>query len=182
MTLRELLNRVLDAGQLSRVFKVLYEEYYSEQPIDEIDRISCTYALVCRKLLELDTSLDGSKYHILVRECEDDLSDEDETYIDTCLFETQEEAVYAIDMTVWGELINMEVNTSVKLDDAATLAHILWEITFYGFSEDKIQLAKEELEVLIERIDSGEEELHEWKDMEKEFNRLKKGDDLEDDS
>lgn len=47
------------------------------------------------------------------------------------------EAAWAIELSPWEELLAMEVVTDLPLPDA--LAHILWEITFFGYSNDDVK-------------------------------------------
>ena len=57
----------------------------------------------------------------------------------------------------------------LKIKNDCLAAHILWEITFYGFTEEKVLAEHAELKKQLERIDSGEEELIPWEDIEKEL-------------
>lgn len=44
---------------------------------------------------------------------------------------------WAMEYTKWEHLLGMEVKTSYNIDD--TIAYLLWELTFVGFSQEKIQ-------------------------------------------
>ena len=48
-------------------------------------------------------------------------------------------------------LIDAEVQHDLPLDSDYILAHILWEITFYGFSSESIEEAKESLGEELDR-------------------------------
>ena len=44
-----------------------------------------------------------------------------------------------MDFTDWSEIIDMEVRNTIKISDVKVLSHIMWEITFWGFSQAKIK-------------------------------------------
>lgn len=46
-------------------------------------------------------------------------------------------ANYAMELTPWEELLAMDVVSDLPLPD--TLVYILWEITFFGYSNDKVK-------------------------------------------
>ena len=67
---------------------------------------------------------------------------------------------YGIDFLDWSELINKKIKTDFsdsELTGSEILAHILWEITFWGFSSDQVQLAGskiiDETNEVVEEID-----------------------------
>ena len=163
MTLRGLLNEVLNKGELLVTFNIIYLEYYEnvEYLSDKtIDDIIGSYTSVCRELLELGISDDmyTNNLKINVKESIDDMVSE-EPYIDVGLYDKKADKVYAIDFTPWDQLIDTEVYSLVDLDDSSLLAHILWEITFYGYSNEKVVAEKNRLDKLLEDIDNGTAEL-----------------------
>jgi hypothetical protein len=177
MTLRDLLKK----SNFKSAFNVLYREYYFDNPEREVVEYDFKYRKVWDTLLDLPKN-SGNEYKIFIKEVEGDLIEgcngevmQREKIVDVCLYSSKEKQTYAIDLTMWQELIDWEVSNSTKMNGSEVLAHILWEITFYGFSPDKIMLEKEELKKRIERIESGEEKLIPWEDIEKEL-----GDALED--
>ena len=56
----------------------------------------------------------------------------------------------------------MRVLDDIGLDIHSILAHILWEITFYGFTSSDVDPSVREMRSLSERIKSGEEKLYEF--------------------
>jgi hypothetical protein len=58
-----------------------------------------------------------------------------------------QEVKYALDFTSWEEWLEMviEPNTLLEFSDAQVIAHCLWEMTFHGFEQHKIQTQIEEL-------------------------------------
>lgn len=178
MTLRELLHVVMDTGNLYKVCDIIYDKYYnqewSEKEHDK-DEVRDSYTKVVRELLELpeckpvDNTF-NDVYKICIREAIDDLDPENIIkYIDVCLYLPKDEETYAIDTMSWAKLIDMYLDDTVGLPSREIVAHILWEITFYGFTNKALGEARHRLEELSRRIDSGEEKLIPWDDVKKEL-------------
>ena len=158
MTLRDLLKTC----RYKDIFNIIHQEYYKGKPEDGIYQADCGYRRVFRDLLMLPRlPLDDRdhEYQIYVRERQEG----DYNAIDVSLYCNEDEQTYAIDFTPWEDLIDMGIKCSLSLDDTSILAHVLWEITFYGFSAESINEAKEELDEIKKGIDSGETELIPWK-------------------
>ena len=64
------------------------------------------------------------------------------------------EVKYALDFTPWEEWLGMQIDPSTMLefDDPEIIAHCLWEMTFHGFEQVKIQTKIEELRNQSEAI------------------------------
>lgn len=54
------------------------------------------------------------------------------------VYQTNQSERYAMDFVPWDEVLGMEVDIGNYTYEEA-LAHILWEITFYGYSNAKVQ-------------------------------------------
>ena len=55
-----------------------------------------------------------------------------------------------MDFTPWEDLIDANIKNALSIDSPTTLAHILWEMTFYGFSAESINEAKEEIKKIMD--------------------------------
>jgi len=55
----------------------------------------------------------------------------------------EKEIGYALELTPWEELMGMEVSTI--LPPLETVAHVLYELTFFGFTNEKVQKKAEEI-------------------------------------
>lgn len=53
--------------------------------------------------------------------------------------------IWAADFMEWGELLAMEVDIPPTLDEVTVLCEILYEMTFYGFTNKRVQERKEGL-------------------------------------
>tara|TARA_Y100000310_G_scaffold316603_1_gene368530 strand:- start:185 stop:667 length:483 start_codon:yes stop_codon:yes gene_type:complete len=158
MTLRDLLKEC----NRNKVMDIIQKKYYPKEE-NHFNEIYTSYDSVWETLIFNERS-SNKEYEIYIRELE-------EGDVDVCLYCSEDEMTYAMDFTAWKDLIDYKIKTKHdKIDAHEALAHILWEITFYGFSEDKITQEKDELKSQIARIESGEEELHELNldDLEKD--------------
>ena len=180
MTLRELLHVVMDSGNLHKVCDIVYDKYYNQEwSSKEYDKedVRDSYAKVVQELLELPDCkpADGTFndiYKIRIRESIDDLDPEKIIkYIDVCLYLPKDNGTYAIDTMPWDKLIDMYLDDTISLPSREIAAHILWEITFYGFTNKAIEEARHRLDELSRRIDSGEEKLIPWDDVKEELGK-----------
>ena len=136
MTLRDLLKKC----RYKDVFNVLHQEYYKNHPQDDIYRADYSYRKVFEELLLLPQS-PAMEYKIYIRR----VRDGSRFRIDTSFYCEEDEQVYALDLTPWGHLIDSEIKEGVALSPDVALAHILWELTFYGFSQGEITTQKKNL-------------------------------------
>ncbi len=80
-----------------------------------------------------------------------------------------QEASFGIEFTDWAEWLGMEIDseTAARYSEPEIIGHCLWEMTFFGFSEDKIRKFMDDVE---ESVRSGE--WHTLEDVEKLFDNL----------
>jgi hypothetical protein len=137
LTLREIINQVMDANALKQVFNVIYEKYYTdtdENPKHDIETVANGYTSTVRELLELDST--SSAYAIALTEGEE--------WMDVHLVADGKK--FAMDFVLWEELVDSTiVDNTGRLENTEALAHILWEMTFYGFTEARVKEAGDEL-------------------------------------
>ena len=151
MTFRELIHKC----PYKRVFNALHKRYYYGNPKETIEKADLGYLGVYKALEQMPLNQNADwEIHVLEK-----IDDPDGDYMDTCYHNIEEDETYAIDLTAWSELIDCEVKKLADISDIECVGHILWEITFYGFSEDKVKAVKDEMDELRRRIDSGEEKL-----------------------
>jgi hypothetical protein len=151
MTFRDLIHKC----SYKRVFNALHRHYYYGNPDEIILQADIGYLNVYKELGQLPLSPDPEwEIHVLKK-----ADKEDGEFIDVCLHDVKEGKDYGVDLTLWSEIIDCEFKNLTENSDTECLAHILYEITFYGFSEAKIKEVKDEMSELVKRIDSGEEKL-----------------------
>lgn len=173
MTLRQLINAVMETGSLNKVSSLLYDTYCKETD----DRQLCdqTYTSVVRELLEMhgDDELHDD-HDMLIREHTSLTTNKQddgfaEKYVDVCLMERGTSNTFAIDMIDWSKLIDMYIHNQDNFSMVEQLAHVLWEITFYGYTNDRIKSECDKLKKMCEDIDNGKTKLIPWDEVKKQF-------------
>jgi len=81
------------------------------------------------------------------------------------------EASFGIEFTDWAEWLGMEIDpeTVARYSELEIIGHCLWEMTFFGFSEEKIRKFMDDME---EGVRNGER--HTFDDIEDLFDELDK--------
>ena len=142
MTFRELLNKCL----FKSVFNKIRLLYYMDKSNTFLMEASCgyrkAYDALCQKKKNPnnDWKIYLTEKEIYPEECDGG------KYIDVCYLNNEEDEIYSIDFVPWEDLIDLEIHNCAKMDDTTALAHILWEITFWGFSDSAINKEKKLLD------------------------------------
>jgi len=130
-TLRDLLIQCDYKFVFNSIYKKFYQsEKYTNSQIVEYD---LRYSKVVKELLSLPKN---PKENLKIYLASVGLGNID---IDVCLFDEVEDELFSFDFVSWKDIIDIEIFNTVKMTQADTLAYILWEITFWGFSEKEIQ-------------------------------------------
>jgi len=153
MTLRDFIYRL----SYKSVFNIIHKVYYKDKSNEEISNADLGFLAAWQNLYKLKDN-PNKDWKIYITEKEDD----GEKFFDVCWYNEEEDELYAIDFVEWEELIDSEIYKAAPMDDKTAAAHILWEITFHGFSASAVKEAKDELQELHDRIESGEEKLIPW--------------------
>ncbi len=82
------------------------------------------------------------------------------------------EETWALELCSWSEWLGFWVDPkSLEIyGEIAFIAHCLYEMTWCGFTEDKIEEERQKLHEAIEEVESGEAELISWEDVKKNLN------------
>ena len=144
ITLRQLIDHVLDRGLITHVTSCVYDTYY-DTGADYIDVVH-QYTNVLRELLELETDNTYQHYTIVLTQ----VTGEDESHVDVHL--QQGDSTYAVDYVDWSRLIDLQIREEVGLQAHMILAHILWEITFHGFTNNKVSENRKALESMCSSL------------------------------
>lgn len=78
---------------------------------------------------------------------------------------------FACDFVPWKEILGCKLEKE-NCTTAEALAHIFWEMTFYGFSAKQVEGQSKELQEQIKDIEEGKEDLIEIKDFKKFLEEL----------
>ena len=135
MTLRELLKET----PYKSVFNVIYKTFYQEKKYlnSRIIEADVAYSKVYKELIDLpENNIENQKIYIANVA---DLAQE----IDICLLNETEDELYSFDFIPWKDVIDLEILKTAKLSSVECLAHILWEMTFWGFSQEEIERQKQ---------------------------------------
>lgn len=132
ITFRELLQQT----SYKKIFNEIYASYYkSKVPTSKISEADSQYLCVYNKLLSLEGKKQENLYIYLVETTAFD----GESFVDVCLYDESSDEIFAMDFVDWSEVIDLKIKNTIKLSDAQVLSYILWEITFWGFSQETIK-------------------------------------------
>ena len=138
MTLRTLINQVLDAGGLTGCIREIVNYYYAGDG-EKMEQTSHALQITVRELLELKGH--NPECNILVSPAPIEVS-----------FYCEEEAeTYAMDLAEWKGIIDAMILNKANLADVELLAHILWEITFYGFTREQVNESRRDVEKSLQK-------------------------------
>ena len=165
MKLKELLKTNLKLKKETLNF--LFEHYYNDKPQSEKSKYVRKYSKVWTELLTLRAK--KADFDILIHYVEADGNEEGYYTVhglphDGSLKSDGSPETWALEMTDWREWLGAEVNvSSLCLPLYENIAHILWEMTWHGFSNDCLTLVRLELKKLIKDVESGKEPFYEVK-------------------
>ena len=152
MTLREYLNVVFSTGSIFKVMSTLEKVYYEANPDTTAENISKTYTETAQEMMELVGVSDLDTCEIMLKW----VKDEDEQYVDVSLYDASINTEYSISFTDWCSLIDLEIRCiDQKMPLTDIVAHVLWELTFHGYTRKDILTAREEL---MNTIDEAKQE------------------------
>ena len=122
------------------VFNCIYKTYYKDKKYTQDEIVNCD--LSYRKAFDAIQNVESKQNKTFIIELQDAEAD-GEKFIDVCLREVDSKEIFALDFTSWSEISSYEILTRNDLSTHEMAAHILWEMTFWGFSEEQIKKQKE---------------------------------------
>ena len=132
MNLLELANSVMDHGDMLKTVTCLSQTHHSDTPIERVHKM---YVDVLRELIESTPTDKYLDHQLHVSNVIDE--DAEEQYVNVNL--VRGEDTWAIDFVDWGDLLMCEVVDDIGMDTSNLLAHILWELTFWGWTNSDVQ-------------------------------------------
>lgn len=156
MTLRESLNHVMDRGAQAHVHSCIYNVYYRHRS-GTFPEVMNAYGDVIRELLELPKKTNTDD-HIILKSVVND--DNNEECVDVYLLNTTDNETYSLDFIEWSDLVDLVIEDQIGLSTSDIVAHILWEITFWGMNKDDIELEKKRTLEATEDIGAPSETLN----------------------
>lgn len=169
LTLRDLIHAVMDTGNWNKVTSIVYDTYYTEN--DSRKAIDGAYINVIGELIELSPNKQDTQ--IVIEQCTTVIPGRDddttiEKYVNVRLQDPNEGPCSA-SYVEWTELIDMTIVDEMDLNIFEQLAHILWEITFHGFSNESIKQAAAELARQIDEVENCPDKLIDWEEATRDF-------------
>jgi hypothetical protein len=143
MTLRELLYR----KSYKNIFNIIYKTFLKDRTQDEIVELSIKFEKAFRELKSIEQQ-NKTKNLVVLNEVES----KEEQIIDVCFYDDKQDEHYALDFMDWGEIIDCEVVAPKKFNQTTIVAHVLWEITFWGYSREKITEERKDLNKAVEEV------------------------------
>lgn len=140
MNLKDLISSV----NYKSVFNIVYKEYYKDKKYSNSKMMDVDYAYskVFENLKSKEINKEEKPLSIIFQI----LENEEEKFVDTCLYDEDEDELIALDFVSWDILLGYNINNPSNLSTEEMVAHLLWEITFWGFTEDKIKKEAETIE------------------------------------
>jgi hypothetical protein len=122
------------------VFNCIYKTYYKDKKYTQDEIVNCD--ILYQKAFDVIQNIESKQDKTFIIELQDAETDGEE-FIDVCLREVNSKEIFALDFTSWSEVCSYDVlaRKDLLIDEMA--AHILWEMTFWGFSEEQIEKQKE---------------------------------------
>jgi len=161
MTFKEIIDNV----KWSDIKKCLIRNYYSESPEN---------VPVYKKVLLLLKKKQASESNMRI--CVERYTEDDESYCSVCALagikkkdsedfkdfkltkkQGEEEVSYGIGFTEWSEWLGMKIDkkTVKNFTKDEIVSHCLWEMTFYGYQEKRIQAEITKLKKMVRDIKKG---------------------------
>jgi len=140
MTLRELLHHVMDRGYFNKTVAFLHtvNDTFKDRKMEDV---YTAYTNAIRELIELPGSEELDGWTIVVDSEEQD----GEEYSDVYLSNDNEGKV-AMDFIDWNDIIDLPINDKISRELSEKLGHVLYEITWWGFTRSSINQQRDELE------------------------------------
>lgn len=131
MTLRELIHYVMDRGLINKTIGYIHQTdpRWRDKPVEQVFR---RYTNSIREILELPGGEELDGYSLIV---EGNVQD-DEEFTDVYLDNGEEK--WSTSFVDWNELVDLPVVDKIKEEITGTLAHVLYDITFYGFTRKSV--------------------------------------------
>ena len=140
MTLRETIDHVMSRGAQAHVHACIYNVYYRLKD-KTFPEVMSSYGNVIKELQSLPEKKD-SNFHIVV----ESVVDNQEETVDVHIKNVVDGDTFAMDFIDWGDLVDLLIEDKTGLSQADQIAHILYELTFWGFTEGQVKHEKKLLE------------------------------------
>ena len=122
-----------------KVFNQIYKIYLEDNGSKEVQEYDCKFFTAWNNLSKLNhkpsEDQDVENSCIFIVDCPED----GKPFVDVCLRNKINNETYGVDFLPWENFIEKEIETDLKLASEVIAAHILWEITFWGWDSKTVQ-------------------------------------------
>jgi hypothetical protein len=145
-TLRDLVLNVQEAAVVEGIAR-----FYDQR---ETQWLPHAVADVLGQLRTLAPDLAGPRYQLSI-ELTPPVDPKDKPFRDISCIKEGDPDRCGPDLSPWDEWLALRVPQSLldKMTAAEIIAHCVWEVTFYGFTQEKIAAFRAELECSVKEID-----------------------------
>lgn len=152
------LKKLIDKYETDLVM-IRFAELYKE----EIEKSIKPFQMVYDHLKGMK-AIPQDEYTLIVEKVAD-LIDKDITFNDVSAIDEKTKTRVGLDFYEWEHWLACPISekTLQEYTELDVICHCLWEMTFYGFEEDKIKEIKDELERRVKSIDDGTAKFVDWK-------------------
>lgn len=168
MTLKEHLSVVMQTGSVFRVMSTLETVYYKAELGQNIRDISSKYTESAQELLNIDGTGGLANHEIHLKR----VIEEHEEYIDVHLLDKSTQTVYSISYVDWADLVDLPIVVDQKMSLTDTVAHVLWELTFHGWTRGQVLESKAELEQITDQAKNCKHKTISFEEFRKELDNL----------
>lgn len=152
MTIHKLLKKCFYKPVFNNIYKYYLKDnkYYTANKIASMDInfLKAWNELLNTKAIKSEDE-DVENSCIFIGDC----SEDGKPFVDVCLLNKKNNETYGLDFLDWSVILAKKIKTDLELEDSEILAHILWELTFWGFSSETIQNVSENMLSELEEID-----------------------------
>jgi len=168
-----LLSRLFKNNSFKIIFNKIYSYYLKDNYTNqEIEGYANNFYLAYREICKTEPTKNNQKIFVKLSKKFDENFNKDEDNLDVYLMSNEE--TFACDFVPWEEILGCELEKE-NCTTPEALAHIFWEITFYGFSARQVENKCKEIQAQIKDIEEGKEELIEIKDAQQFLEELEDG-------
>lgn len=156
-TLRDIFAKA-ETGDVIEIVQRIYEpdaEWLPEAIADVLD-----------ELRRLTPDESGGKYELHI-EPTVPLEPDDQPFWEVWCSKQHDPERYGLDLSPWEEWLAIEVPQSLQdaMSNAEIAAHCIWDMTFYGFTQERIAETHAELDRRVKEINEGKVELIPWEEV-----------------
>ncbi len=127
------------------------------------------FLMVYEKLLTLTPIKDSDNTQIKVDWVKDEFEDESDEYLGVSGVQPDNDTTWSLSLAPWEEWLGMDIYTNnwtyAWAIDLEIIAACLWEMTWHGFTQEVIQVERDELSRRIEELESGKAKTVSWEEL-----------------